>query len=456
MGGGVAGLATALLLGRDGHDTTLVERDDLAAGELRDAPGWNRRGIPHFLQPHLFIPRGRVELRAHLPDVFEALLAAGAWDVDVRRKLPGDVEPGDEELQYLAVRRPLIEWGLRRAVLQEPGVTVRSGVTITGLRATAGRVEGIDVDGTSLDADLVVDALGRRSPTSTWLEQCGAKPDEREVTDCGVIYYSRYYRTKDGFELPDGPWVLSPRGDLGYLAYASFPGDNGTFAALLSVPTGVPEWRAFGHADVFEAAIARIPALRLWVDPHGVEPSTDVMPMAGLQNTLRAYGPTSARGLVPVGDAFSHTDPVLAHGLSFGLIHARELATALREHDSVDDACDAFSDRATPWLRERFELASEMDKERLAQWRGEISPAGGADAPVRTAMAAAGAVAMVDPDVFRAFVRRMGLLDSTAVLDDDEELQRRIAEKSRELQTAPRPPAGPSRDEMLAIATGSA
>ena len=35
LGGGVAGLATALLLARDGHAVTVVERDDLDAdGEL--------------------------------------------------------------------------------------------------------------------------------------------------------------------------------------------------------------------------------------------------------------------------------------------------------------------------------------------------------------------------------------------------------------------------------------
>ena len=37
MGGGVAGLAAGLALGRDGHSVTLIERDDLAiAGPVRD------------------------------------------------------------------------------------------------------------------------------------------------------------------------------------------------------------------------------------------------------------------------------------------------------------------------------------------------------------------------------------------------------------------------------------
>src|SRR5258708_4795599 len=115
-GGGVTGLSVALLLARDGHRVTLVERDRLQVRAASNASSWERRGIPHFLQPHAFIPRGRLELREHLRDVYDALIAAGAHDVDVRAKLPEPTAPSDVDLQYLAVRRPLIEWALRGAV----------------------------------------------------------------------------------------------------------------------------------------------------------------------------------------------------------------------------------------------------------------------------------------------------------------------------------------------------
>ncbi len=87
----MAGLSAALLLARDGHDVTLVERDRLHVGDPTDAPSWERKGIAHFL--HAFIPRGRLELREHLRDVYDVLLAAGAHDVDLRRKLPDAATP---------------------------------------------------------------------------------------------------------------------------------------------------------------------------------------------------------------------------------------------------------------------------------------------------------------------------------------------------------------------------
>ncbi len=119
LGGGVAGLAVALALARDGHRVTLIERDEVAVGEPLEALDWDRRGIPHFMQPHAFTPRGRKEMRWTFPDVFEALLAAGSWDLDLRPKIRGgEPRPDDDELVFLAARRPVIEWALRRAVLR--------------------------------------------------------------------------------------------------------------------------------------------------------------------------------------------------------------------------------------------------------------------------------------------------------------------------------------------------
>ena len=442
LGGGVAGLACALHLARDGHAVTIVERDRLTADDAAtESPSWDRKGIPHFLQPHAFIPRGRLELREHLRDVFDDVMAAGAHDVESWRKLPGAPAPGDEKLQYLGVRRPLIEWALRRAVHREERVVVRDGTAVAGLPED--------------DADLVVDALGRRSPTASWLADRGAPRTEVESSDCGVIYLCRYFRCRDGFAPPDGPWVLSPRGDLGYLGYATFPGDNETFSALLAIPAGVAEWRGLSDESRWDAAVAAIPALRRWVDPDGTEPITPVLPMAGLKNTLRDHDVSIAPTLAPVGDALGHTDPTLAHGLSFALVHARELASSLRAHDDVGDAVDAYLDAVRPAMRERFDLATALDEQRHRMWLGEQVDPGRQDSAYELfSVVAASAAALVDADVFRVAVRRIGLLDSTKVLDDDVAMRDKIERLFAEIRSAASPPS-PARDEMVAIATST-
>jgi 2-polyprenyl-6-methoxyphenol hydroxylase-like FAD-dependent oxidoreductase len=450
MGAGVAGLGTALLLARDGHRVTLIDRDDLGAGDsAQRSPEWARSGVPQFLQPHGFIPRGRSELRRHLPDVYEALLAAGASEVDTRPKLGGVITDADEELQYLAVRRPLIEWALRRAAAAEPGLTIAAGRHADGLLVDGKRVIGARIDGVASPADLVVDAMGRRTPCAQWLAAEGVDTEAPETSDCGVIYYSRYYRCRPGFTPPDGPWYLSPRGDLGYLAFSSFPGDNGTFASLLTVPTGAPEWKVLRHAEVYEAAVAQVPALASWADPNGVDPITAVMAMAGLRNGLRPG--SAAPGLVAVGDAYGYTDPGLAHGLAFALVHAGHVAGALRSHGDVGDACDAYAAATAPAMRERYEYLTELDAQRSRMWRGDGVDFAHHDGDYALFTFLAGGVAApTDPLLARVFLRRIGLLDSTRVLDDDLALQQRIEAAFAKAVKLPRPRPGPVREDMLA------
>jgi 2-polyprenyl-6-methoxyphenol hydroxylase-like FAD-dependent oxidoreductase len=452
LGGGPAGLFSTLALARAGHPVTLVERDEVGIDEPLESPTWPRKGVAHFLQPHAFIPRGREELLGGFPDLHPMLLAAGAHDVDLRPKCPSPAEPGDEALQFVAVRRPLIEWALRRAVAAEPLVTHRYGARATGLRVQRGRVAGVELEGGQLPADVVVDAMGRRSPRAQWLEREGVLTPPPETSDCGVVYYSRYYRLRPGCELRDGPFLLSPRGDLGYAAYASFPGDNGTFATLLAVPSGAPEWRALKDAPVFEAATAQVAALRAWVDDGGAEPITDVLPMAGLRNSITAPDAPVVGGLFPVGDAFCHTDPVLAHGLSFAAIHARSLAAALGDSGDPVDAVERYLADVTPWARERFRLATDLDEQRFRMWTGQpVDPTRRDGDYELFALAAGSAVALVDAEVFRVVVRRVGLLDSTRVLDDDIGLQRRIEARFAELIAKGRPTSAP-KDEFLGVA----
>jgi hypothetical protein len=71
-------------------------------------------------------------------------------------------------------------------------------------------------------------------------------------------------------------------------------------------------------------------------------------------------------------------------------------------------------------------------------------------------MIAAGADATIAPDVFRVFIRRIGFLDSTAVLDSDLGLQRRIDDLYRQLLAWLPPPPRPPRAEMLAAAVAAA
>src|SRR3954451_12824168 len=133
-GGGMAGLSTALALGRSGHRVTVMERDDVnPAADFGDAFQHERRGIPHFHQPHAFLPRGRQELISLFPDVYSDLLNAGAADYAVNDKIRGQRQPEDGDLVYLSVRRPIIEWALRKALVSAGNVKVLARTRVAEL-----------------------------------------------------------------------------------------------------------------------------------------------------------------------------------------------------------------------------------------------------------------------------------------------------------------------------------
>ena len=105
------------------------------------------------------------------------------------------------------------------------------------------------------------------------------------------------------------------------------------------------------------------------------------------------------------------------------------IPTVLREHSDIGDASDAFHERTSPLTRERFDFATQLDEQRLPVWTGGDVGVASREANYALFSTIAGGVAAPkDPDIFRAHVRRIGLLDSNAVIDCDESLQQRIEE----------------------------
>jgi 2-polyprenyl-6-methoxyphenol hydroxylase-like FAD-dependent oxidoreductase len=444
-GGGVAGLSAALALARAGHEAVVLERD---AVEPSDSPGTAfaapRHGIPHFFQPHAFLPRGRRELQRLAPDVLQALLDAGADPQHVGEKLQGPGQPGDDELVWLWVRRPVIEWALRRAAAAETGVELRAGTNVAALlQDDDGAAIGVGVaGGDAVRGDVVVDALGRYRAPPGW-PRSHAEPE-----DSGAIYYCRYFQLADGQQHMDAPF-LNPRGDLGYMGFNTFRGDNRTFAVILLAPSADRSLRILREQAAWEAACAAIRPLDAMTSLDYARPITDVMPMGGLMNVNRTDDPGVAR-LVRVGDAFCHTDPAFAYGLSFSLSHAAALAEAAESGPTA--LAERYRELTAAEAGERYDLVCETDAARAARWKGEPLDIGRRDGCYPLfAFAAALAAAPHDDHVLRRTARRMGLLDRTSVFDDDAELHRRIEDIFATLMKDPPPPPGPPREELLAM-----
>ena len=441
VGGGIAGLGTALACARAGHEVTILERDDTPMPETPDAAfAWERTGAPQVRHSHAFLARLRNLLCDRAPDVLDALLAAGAYEIPFMENLPPTLtdrspRPGDEDLVAIACRRTTFEWVLRRLVLAEPHVELRHGVAANRLEGANGIATGID----GIAADLTVDARGPRSNSDDWLQAIGAPPAEEELHESGIVYFSRFYRLAPGVERPD--YVGPTAADMGYLKYAIFLGDSDTFSITYAVEHDDRELRkALIQPDAFEQVARSIFAIAPWLADGMSESITDVHVMAGLRNRYRQI---KAQGFAAVGDAAVCTNPLYGRGCSLALVHAFALADALPDLNAFHEATER---ELVPWFR------SAVMQDAQARAMHEELPAEDPRAFMQSVFRDGLLPAMrTSPVVFRAFVRWFNLLVTPETLMADTEVIGDVmaAYQDRDNHPAP-PPLGPERDELVA------
>ena len=463
VGGGLCGLAAAILVARDGHTATVLERDRDPLPESPQAAWdvWTRRGVAQFRQPHNFMPGLRRILEAELPDLQEALRRAGARKLDFVQPLPPFLtdrspRPIDDQLWTYTARRPAGEWVFADVARREPRVTVRRGVRAVGLLtggaaiAGAPHVVGVETaDGEAFRADVVVDAMGRRSQTPEWLVAVGGRRPYEEAADCHFSYYTRYFRGSEPARV--GP-VFTVIGTIGIL---TLPGDNGTWSVTLMTASDDAPLKRLRDAEVWTRVVRACPMQAHWVDGDAI---TDVLAMSGIVDRCRRFvvdGSPVATGLVAVADAWACTNPSAGRGLTVGLLHAVRLRHALRE--GGDDPghlvrrFDALTeDGVAPWYHAQI-AADRLRFAHIAALREGRDPAPPTDELSKN-LAGLLMTMTADADLFRA------ALEYIATLTPIQDILRRPAVAARvrsalaAMASSPPPPMpGPSRAQLLAL-----
>jgi 2-polyprenyl-6-methoxyphenol hydroxylase-like FAD-dependent oxidoreductase len=461
-GGGLIGLSTAMLLAKDGHDVTVLERDpNPPPATPADAwEQWDRRGVNQFRLLHMFLPRFRQIASVELPDVIAGLKAAGALSynpmVEAPPEMTGGLRPGDEEIEAVTARRPVAESVVASVATATPGVTVRRGVAIrgvlTGTEAAPGVPHVVGVvteDGEEIRADLVIDASGRRSPLPTWLVDAGARAPAEEMDDSGFVYYGRHFRSSDGTTpIAFGP-LLQHYDSLSLL---TLPSDNGTWGIGLITSAKDSALRALKDEHLWTTAVKSYPLVAHWLDGETIDEQVAVM--AKLEDRHRSFvidGTPVATGVLAVGDSWACTNPSVGRGISIGLIHAVALREMLRR-ESIDDpvALAVAWEQATLASAEPYYRGTlHFDRHRLAQIEAQIAgvPYEPND-PIWDLGECLSAGAGADPDLLRGALRIGSVLATGEEVFAEPGMVDKAINIGGPLRGEPAP--GPTRPQLLA------
>lgn len=410
LGGSMAGLGAARALSNHFERVTLVERDTLAG--RRDS----RKGVPQGQHAHGLLPSGYRVLTEYFPGLIDELVVDGALAGD----LTGDFLwyqygcwklRADSGLPAVVLSRPYLERKVRERVLALPRVTLlqeHDGEEPL-FDKTTGRVTGLRVRERSsgavreIAADLVVEALGRGSPSPAWLAAWGYGTVDESSVPIEVGYATGIFERRPGDLYGSTGAVIAGTAPQS-TRFGAVLGAEGnrwiiTLAGCLRdyPPTEPEDWKEFA---------ASLPTRDVADLVRDREPLVPIASYRFPANRQRHYEKLASfpAGYLVLGDAVCSFNPIYGQGMSVALSEARALDDCLAAGD--DGLAKRFFARAATIVASPWAIATGED----FRYPAVTGPRPAGFGLVSRYMARAHRAAAKDPVVLRRFFEVASLL----------------------------------------------
>ena len=346
VGAGMGGMMAAEVLSRFFDEVIVLDKDTLpTAAEAR-------MGAPQSAHVHALLAQGRRNLETLFPGLVADLIDRGV--VCSRAGLEFCVHDAvgwqprrDLGLTTLTMSRPLLETAVREHLARNPRVAIRQDTRVEGWTFDADRLTGVVADGETIAADFAIDACGRSGESLSWLEAAGFGPVEETTLEIGTGYASAIFKKPAGWvssvdSMAIGGADPDTRGGFIFSVESQcwFASLTGRFDQQ---PSGDPE-KFMAHAKAL-----CVPDLYDWISQG--ERISPIKVYKAPISRWRRYERLDRHpvGLLPLGDALAHVNPVFGQGMTLASAHAVSLFGVLAERaasgEGVQGAAKPYFER---------------------------------------------------------------------------------------------------------------
>ena len=328
IGGGISGKLAARVLSDFFKNVVIIERDSEPVGPIP------RKGAPQGEHLHALLHAGQNGLEALFPGITQKYYSTGAIKINSTKDLAW-FHHGAWKLQYdgdyttILQTRPHLEWHIEQYIKRIPNVSVQYNHVVQNYLydRQENRITGVEIkdshttDTKTLTADLIVDASGTSSISTSWLKEQKYVIPEKKV-NIGVSYISKSFHLQD-----------KSRDRTIKLLYPNPPHEK-IGGTLSKVEGNRYMVTLFGYQNIInEKEITKD-------DSHFLE-LTKILPNLDIYNEVKNGTPLTTtsmyriphmiwkrydkirelpKGLLLVGDTVCRIDPVFGQGMSMAVL----------------------------------------------------------------------------------------------------------------------------------------